>query len=129
MLQWLVLTLHNCHITSKDVHCGTFRGSRIFRNLYFKSRISDPILESLVRSKMSWLCRGSESRSVITWLSSVPCRFYLNKSWWCLHRRQNIYSIRSWSVWFFAEKGSLTIGQEIPAVGAFPLRSTSIEKL
>jgi len=35
--------------------------------------------------------------------------FYLNKSWWCLHRRRNIYSVRSQSVWFFAEKGFLSI--------------------
>ena len=35
--------------------------------------------------------------------------FYLNKSWWCLHRRRNIYSVRSKSVWFFPEKGFLSI--------------------
>jgi len=28
---------------SRDVHYGTFRGSGIFQNLYFESRISNPI--------------------------------------------------------------------------------------
>jgi len=39
-------------------------------------------------------------------LSNDAGSFYLNKSWWCLHRRQNIYS--DLSVWFFAEKGFLS---------------------
>jgi len=32
---------------ARDVHYGTFRGSGIFRNLYFESRISNPIPEQL----------------------------------------------------------------------------------
>jgi len=33
----------------------------------------------------------------MTWVSelTVTVFFYLNKSWWCLHRRRNIYSVRS----------------------------------
>jgi len=39
----------------RDVHYGTFRGSGIFfiSNLYFESRISNPIPEKLVSRKMS----------------------------------------------------------------------------
>jgi len=32
-------------VTVRDVHYGTFTGSGIFRNLYFESKISNPILE------------------------------------------------------------------------------------
>ena len=52
---------------TRNVHYGTFRGSGIFQNRCFKSRIyiSNPILEELVRSKMS-LHRGLECQSAIT---------------------------------------------------------------
>jgi len=32
------------------------------------------------------------------WTWSNTYRFYLNKSWWCLLRRRNIYSIRAYSL-------------------------------
>ena len=38
------------------VHSGTFRCSAIFWNIYFESRISHPIPEWLVESKMCWSC-------------------------------------------------------------------------
>jgi len=41
----LVLISEVEQITTRDVHYGTFRGSGIFLNLYFESRISNPIPE------------------------------------------------------------------------------------
>jgi len=37
--------MHIQHYMSRDVHYGTIRGSAIFWNLYFESRISNPIPE------------------------------------------------------------------------------------
>jgi len=34
-----------------------------------------------------------KDNSNATWSILMTKLLYLNKSWWCLHRRQNIYSV------------------------------------
>jgi len=42
------------YVTGRGVHYETLRCFGIFRNLYFESRLSNPIPKQLLKSKISW---------------------------------------------------------------------------